>query len=68
MKPGRDYDETKTYFTEIKWNSIILLLSLVCIMGCSTTNIDYVLAFNQEPVEHDINLRIPKGLVPLIDN
>ena len=68
MKPERDYDETKTHSHVEKWNSIILVLALVCLMGWSTTQIDYVLAFPQAPVESDVYMRIPKGMDLVIYN
>ena len=52
----------------VKWNSIILVLALVCLMGWSTNQIDYVLAFTQGPVESDVYMRIPKGMDIVIDN
>ena len=52
----------------VKWNSIRLVIALVCLMGRSITHIDFVLAFTQPPVERGVSMRIKKGLDILIEN
>jgi hypothetical protein len=59
MKYGTHYDETCTPVA--RWNSILLLLSMAAIHGWHTTQIDYVLAFPQAPVERDLYMEVPKG-------
>jgi len=59
MRYGEHYDQT--YAPVASWNSVRLLLSLASIHGWHTTQIDYVLAFPQAPVERDIYMEIPKG-------
>jgi hypothetical protein len=59
MKYGTHYDET--YAPVARWNSIRLLLSMAAIHGWHTTQIDYVLAFPQAPVERDLYMEVPKG-------
>jgi hypothetical protein len=59
MKYGTHYDET--YAPVARWNSIRLLLSMAAIHGWHTTQIDYVLAFPQAPVERDLYMEVPRG-------
>jgi hypothetical protein len=59
MKPGVHYDET--YAPVASWTSVRLLLALAASCGWRTTQIDYVLAFPQAPVEREIYMEIPKG-------
>ena len=59
MRHGEHYD--MTYAPVASWNSVRLLLALSAIHGWHTTQIDYVLAFPQAPVERDIYMEIPKG-------
>ena len=59
MKPGQHYDQT--YAPVASWNSIRTLLILAALHAWHTTQIDYVLAFPQAPVEREIYMRIPKG-------
>jgi hypothetical protein len=59
MKPGEHYD--LTYAPVASWNSIRLIMALSSIYNWHTTQIDYVLAFPQAPVERDIYMEIPKG-------
>ena len=59
MCKGIQYDQT--YAPVALWNSICLLLALAAVHGWKTTQIDYVLAFPQAPVERDIYMEIPKG-------
>ena len=59
MKHGEHYD--MTYAPVASWTSVRLLLALSAIHGWHTTQIDYVLAFPQAPVERDIYMEIPKG-------
>jgi hypothetical protein len=59
MRPGEHYDQT--YAPVASWTSVRLLLTLAALHGWKTTQIDYVLAFPQAPVERDIYMEIPKG-------
>jgi hypothetical protein len=59
MRAGEHYD--LTYAPVASWNSVRLLLALAAVHGWKTTQIDYVLAFPQAPVERDIYMEIPKG-------
>ena len=59
MIPGEHYDQT--YAPVASWTSVRLVLALASIHNWHTTQIDYVLAFPQAPVERDIYMEIPKG-------
>ena len=59
MKEGIHYDQT--YAPVASWNLVRLLLALADVHGWKTTQINYVLAFPQAPVERDIYMEIPKG-------
>jgi hypothetical protein len=59
MKQGEHYDET--YAPVASWNSVRMLLAMTAVHNWHTTQIDYVLAFPQAPVERDIYMKIPKG-------
>lgn len=58
MKHGIHYDET--YAPVASWNSIRMLLIFTALHGWHTTQIDYVSAFPQAPVEKELYLEIPK--------
>ena len=60
MKQGVHYDQS--YAPVASWNSIRLLLILTAIHGWHTTQLDYVAAFPQAPVERELYMRIPKGV------
>ena len=59
MKKGLHHDET--YAPVAKWNSIRILLTLALLNNWHTTQLDYVLAFPQAPVEKELYMHIPKG-------
>jgi hypothetical protein len=59
MKYGEHYE--LTYAPVASWNSVRMLLTLSAIHGWHTTQLDYVLAYPQAPVERDIYMEIPKG-------
>ena len=59
MKHGIHYD--LTYAPVASWNSIRVLLALVAQHGWTTTQIDYVLAYPQAPVEKELYMTVPKG-------
>ena len=59
MKKGLHYEET--YAPVAKWNSIRILLTLALLHNWKTTQLDYVLAFPQAPVEKELYMEIPKG-------
>ncbi len=61
MRPGEHYDAAFTYAPVASWNSVRLLLALVCCKGYHTTQIDYVQAYPQAPVEREIYMEIPRG-------
>jgi hypothetical protein len=49
MRPGEHYEQT--YTPVASWTSVKLLLTLTALHGWKTTQINYVLAFPQAPVE-----------------
>jgi hypothetical protein len=59
MKAGVHYDHT--YAPVASWNSIRMVMALAATHNWHTTQIDYVLAFPQAPVEREIYMEIPKG-------
>ena len=59
MKKGLHYEET--YAPVAKWNSIRILLTLALLHNWKTTQLDYVLAFPQAPVEKELYMEISKG-------
>lgn len=59
MRYGVHYEQT--YSPVASWMSIRLLLALTALHGWHTTQIDYVLAFPQAPVEKELFMKIPKG-------
>ena len=61
MRPGIHYDETRLYAPVASWNTVKLLLGLSALNDWHTTQIDYVLAYPQAPVERTIYMKIPKG-------
>jgi hypothetical protein len=58
MKPVIHYKQT--YAPVASWASVHLLLALTTVYRWHTTQIDYVLAFLQAPVEKDLYMKIPK--------
>ena len=59
MKAGEHYNQM--YAPVAFWISVCLLLALASIQNWHTTQIDYVFAFPQAPVERDIYMKVPKG-------
>ena len=59
MKHGEHYDQT--YAPVASWSSVRLVMALAAARGWHTTQIDYVLAFPQAPVEREIYMEIPRG-------
>ena len=59
MVHDRDYKQT--YAPVESWNIIRLLLILVLVHIWHTTQLDYVLAFTQAPVDRNLYMNIPKG-------
>jgi hypothetical protein len=59
MKQGEHYDQT--YAPVASWTSVRMILALAAIHNWHTTQIDYVLAFPQAPVEREIYMEVPKG-------
>jgi hypothetical protein len=59
MKAGVHYEET--YAPVASWTSVRLLMALTALHDWKTTQIDYVLAFPQAPVEKELYMKIPQG-------
>ena len=59
MEKGIHYDQT--YAPVASWASIRLILALVAANKWHTTQIDYVLAYPQAPVEREVYMEIPRG-------
>ena len=59
MEKGKHYDQT--YAPVASWASIRLVLALVAANNWHTTQIDYVLAYPQAPVEREVYMEIPRG-------
>jgi hypothetical protein len=59
MEKGVHYWDT--YAPVASWNSIRLILAMTALHGWSTTQLDFVLAFPQAPVERVLYMSIPKG-------
>ena len=60
MKAGVHYEQT--YAPVASWASVRLLLALATLHQWKTTQIDYVLAFPQAPVEKELYMKIPAGV------
>jgi hypothetical protein len=59
MEKGIHYWDT--YAPVASWNSIRLLLAMTAMHEWHTTQLDFVLAFPQAPVERVLYMSIPKG-------
>lgn len=59
MTRGRHYEFS--YAPVARWNSIRMILSMAALKGWHTTQIDYVLAFPQAPVEREMYMEVPRG-------
>ena len=59
MREGEDYD--KTYAPVASWTSIRLLLTFVVAFGWHTQQVDYVAAYTQAPIDHDMYMEFPRG-------
>ena len=59
MREGEDYD--KTYCPVASWMSIHLLLTFVPAFGWQTQQVDYVAAYTQAPIDHDMYMEFPRG-------
>jgi Reverse transcriptase (RNA-dependent DNA polymerase) len=59
MTKGKHDDQT--YAPVARLNSIRLLLSMAALQGWHTTQIDYVSAFPQAPVERELYMQLPRG-------
>jgi hypothetical protein len=59
MTKGKHYEQT--YAPVARWNSIRLLLSMAALNNWHTTQIDYVSAFPQAPVERELYMQLPRG-------
>ena len=56
---GRDYK--KNYAPVASWPSIRLLLTLATVHNWKTTQLDYVLAFLQAPIEQPLYMKVSAG-------
>ena len=59
MKKGVHYDYS--YAPMVSWGSIRLALAIATAHNWVSTQVDYVLAFPQAPVEHPVYMDIPRG-------
>ena len=59
MIKGKHYEQN--YAPVASWNSIRTMLALTAVNNWHTTQIDYVLAFPQAPVEGEFYMKIPGG-------
>jgi hypothetical protein len=58
---GINYFET--YAPVVNWFSVRLFMALSLINGWHTRQIDFVLAYPQAPIECDLYMKMPKGIV-----
>ena len=66
-KKGKKYD--KVYSQVVGWTPISILLLLVALERWKTTQVDYVQAFTQAPIEKYLYLKFPAGSqVEYVDN
>ena len=61
MKKGRDYD--LTYAPVATWNAIRLVLTMVILNKWHTVQLDYVAAFPQAPIDRELFMHIPRGVM-----
>lgn len=61
MFKGLHYD--LTYAPVASWSSVRLILALATALSWHTTQIDYVLAYSQAPVERELYMEVPRGYV-----
>ena len=59
MREGEDYN--KTYAPVASWMSIHLLLTFVAAFGWQTQQVDYVAAYTQAPIDHNMYMEFPRG-------
>ena len=59
MIKGKHYE--LTYSPVVRWFSVRLLLTLSIVNGWHTTQIDYVLAYPQAPIERELIWRYQRG-------
>ena len=60
MVHGVHYDET--YAPVASWATIRLILTIATVLKWKTTQLDYVMAYPQAPVERELYMRIPYGV------
>ncbi len=53
----------ETYSLVVNWFSVRLILVLSLLYGWSTRQVDFVLAYPQAPIECDLYMKLPKGIV-----
>ena len=59
MKKGVHYEQS--YAPVASWSSIRLVLAIAMAQNWASTQVDYVLAFPQAPVERPVYMDIPRG-------
>ena len=59
MKKGVHYEQL--YAPVASWSSVRLALAIAAAHNWASTQVDYVLAFPQAPVEHPVHMDIPHG-------
>jgi Reverse transcriptase (RNA-dependent DNA polymerase) len=59
QQAGIDYDQT--YAPVGSWVSVRLILLMATLQGWMTKQLDFVQAYPQAPVEHDLYIDVPKG-------
>ena len=58
---GINYFET--YAPVVNWFAVRLLLALSLLFGWQTRQIDFVLAYPQAPIECDMDMNLPRGII-----
>ena len=59
---GQDFFET--YSPVATWIVIRFIMNLCLIVGWKSKQVDFVLAFPQAAIEHDIYMELPSGIIP----
>jgi hypothetical protein len=52
----------ETFSPVLNWFSVKLILTLALLSGWHTTQVDFVLAYPQAPIEFDMYMNLPKGI------
>ena len=64
MKSGRKQNDSgvhydETYAPVARWATIRLILAIATVLKWKTTQLDYIMAYPQAPVETELYMRIP---------